>query len=171
MNNEGANAPQEWLVPGYLPLGKLVLLVGPEGVGKSAIALDTVARVTSALPGRQAFGLDYPMPNYPARTLYACCEERLGAQLAAKRLERAGGNPSACTFITGPENYDGSAPPLTLGDIARLQWWLRRMGAHEQRERARADRVAQGAGAGTARQRGPRPGGMLAPAAPGPPRP
>jgi hypothetical protein len=39
-----------WLWPGRIPLGKLTLLVGDPGHGKSLLALDVAARVTRGLP-------------------------------------------------------------------------------------------------------------------------
>jgi AAA domain len=48
-----------WLWPGRLPLGKLAVLDGDPGLGKSAITLDLAARVSagSELPGGGRFGL------------------------------------------------------------------------------------------------------------------
>jgi hypothetical protein len=48
-----ADLPQRelpWLWPGRIPIGKVTLLVGDPGVGKSLIALDVAARVTTAQP-------------------------------------------------------------------------------------------------------------------------
>ncbi len=42
--------PVEWLWPGRIPLGKVTLLAGDPGLGKSLLALDLAARVTRALP-------------------------------------------------------------------------------------------------------------------------
>ncbi len=39
-----------WLWPGRVPLGKMTLLVGDPGLGKSLLALDMAARVTRGLP-------------------------------------------------------------------------------------------------------------------------
>jgi hypothetical protein len=46
----------EWLWPGYIALGKLTVLQGDPGLGKSSLTLDLAARVTAASPmpdGRQ----------------------------------------------------------------------------------------------------------------------
>jgi len=40
----------DWLWPGRIPIGKVTLLVGDPGVGKSLVALDIAARVTRAAP-------------------------------------------------------------------------------------------------------------------------
>lgn len=44
--------PEEvrWLWPGRIPLGKLTLLIGDPGVGKSLLAADLAARVSAGLP-------------------------------------------------------------------------------------------------------------------------
>src|SRR5262249_19558829 len=52
--------PVHWLVPGYLPRGKLVLLAGDGGHGKSTLTLDLAANLTT---GRPCLGLEYdPLP-------------------------------------------------------------------------------------------------------------
>jgi hypothetical protein len=40
----------EWLWPGYLPLGKVVVIDGDPGVGKSTVCLDVAARVSTGSP-------------------------------------------------------------------------------------------------------------------------
>ena len=49
--------PIHWLVPGILPLGKLVLLAGGGGHGKSTLTLALTADLTRGL---SCLGLDYP---------------------------------------------------------------------------------------------------------------
>ena len=39
-----------WLWPGRVPLGKLTLLIGDPGLGKSFVTLDIAARVSRGLP-------------------------------------------------------------------------------------------------------------------------
>jgi len=49
----------EWLWPGRLPLGKLAILDGDPGLGKSLVTLDIAARITTGRPfpdGAAAFG-------------------------------------------------------------------------------------------------------------------
>jgi hypothetical protein len=50
-----APAPVRWLWPGRVPLGKLTILDGDPGLGKSAITLDLAARLSAGLP----------MPDHP----------------------------------------------------------------------------------------------------------
>ena len=42
--------PVEWLWPDQIPIGKVTLLVGDPGSGKSLVALDIAARVSRAAP-------------------------------------------------------------------------------------------------------------------------
>ena len=44
------SAALEWLWPNYLPRGKLVLLDGDPGMGKSLLTIDLVARLSRANP-------------------------------------------------------------------------------------------------------------------------
>src|SRR5262249_3007386 len=44
---EGAVRPVSWLWPGYLASGRLTLLDGDPGVGKSLVSLDPAARLTT----------------------------------------------------------------------------------------------------------------------------
>ena len=44
-----SSAPVHWLWPGRVPLGKLTLLVGDPGLGKSLVAMDVAARVSRGL--------------------------------------------------------------------------------------------------------------------------
>jgi hypothetical protein len=52
-----ARRPVEWLWPLRVPLGKLTLLVGDPGCGKSLLALDMAARVTRGAGDCQILGL------------------------------------------------------------------------------------------------------------------
>jgi len=45
-----ARRPVNWLWPGRVPSGKLTLVAGDPGLGKSLVALDIAARVTRGLP-------------------------------------------------------------------------------------------------------------------------
>ncbi len=62
--------PLRWLVPDILPLGKLVLLAGDGGMGKSTITIDLTARLSR---GECAFGLHYNA--LAGDTLIATCED------------------------------------------------------------------------------------------------
>jgi hypothetical protein len=42
--------PVHWLWPGYIPAGKLTLLDGDPGLGKSLISIDLAARLSTGRP-------------------------------------------------------------------------------------------------------------------------
>src|SRR5262249_8260343 len=66
-----APQPIHWLVPGYLPLGKTLLIAGDGGHGKSSLTLGLTADLTQ---GRPCFGLTYEaLP--PADVLLISCED------------------------------------------------------------------------------------------------
>src|SRR5262245_10377427 len=79
--------PVAWLWPERLPLGKLALLKGDAGVGKSLVALDLCARLSTGrpMPDRS------PGPE-PAAPLGLIAEDN-GANAALPRLLALGSGP------------------------------------------------------------------------------
>jgi AAA domain len=69
--------PLRWLVPGYLPLGKLVLGAGDGGHGKSTMTLRLAADLSR---GRPALGLDYA-DAVRGETLLISCEDDSGGKI------------------------------------------------------------------------------------------
>ena len=51
---DGMSTNLHWLWPGKIPFGRVTLLEGPAGVGKSFVALDLVARLSDDRPGTAA---------------------------------------------------------------------------------------------------------------------
>ena len=76
----------DWLWSGRIPYGKLTLLEGDPGLGKSALTIDLAARVTRgiALPGGEPFE--------PATVIFLCAEDGV-ADTIRPRLEAAVGDP------------------------------------------------------------------------------
>jgi hypothetical protein len=101
--------PVTWLVPNYLPLGKLILFAGDGGQGKSALTLGLAADLTR---GRPCFGLDYPAPA-PCNVLIASCEDGV-ADTIVPRLIAAGADRSRIEKIEGVRGPDGSLLPFNL---------------------------------------------------------
>jgi hypothetical protein len=95
-----------WLVPGMLPLGKLVLLAGHGGLGKSAISIDLAARLSR---GESAFGLNYPAIS--GGTLVITCEDDREDTILP-RLLAAGAALQHIHFLDGvsPEENGRPAP-------------------------------------------------------------
>lgn len=75
-----------WLWPGRVPLGKLILLDGDPGLGKSTLALDLAARVSAGLPMPFA-AADTAAP--PAGVVVLSAEDGI-ADTIRPRLEAAG---------------------------------------------------------------------------------
>src|ERR671917_1290149 len=83
----------EWLWPGRLPLGKLAVLDGDPGLGKSALTLDLAARVSA--------GLELPDGGRsgPAGVVLLSAEDGLEDTIRP-RLDAAEGDPSRVAALT-----------------------------------------------------------------------
>jgi hypothetical protein len=97
--------PVEWLVPAYVPRGKLMLLAGDGGLGKSTITLDCAACLTT---GRPCFGLVYPAPA-PCEVLLVSCEDDWSDTIVP-RLVAAGADRSRIYRVDGVRLKDGTVP-------------------------------------------------------------
>ena len=101
--------PLDFLVPGYLPLGKLAMIAGDGGLGKSLLTLDLAAAITT---GRPAFGLDY-QPAPAAGVLIINCEDDR-TDTIVPRLIAAGADLSRCHYVTATRNDRGQIEPFSL---------------------------------------------------------
>jgi len=112
----------EWLWPGRVPLGKLTLLAGDPGLGKSLVSLDMAARVSR--------GTAWPetplLPQTAGKVVLFNAEDDL-ADTIAPRLDRAGADDSKIIAVEGVESRgpDGAKPLrwcFTLeNDLPRLE--------------------------------------------------
>ena len=103
----------DWLWPGHLACGKVSLLTGRSGDGKSLIIADLIARVTS--------GHNWPdeTPQNPARVLLLSPQHGL-KDMVLPRLDAAGANLSAVQIVStvtrletaGREYRDAFSLPL-----------------------------------------------------------
>jgi hypothetical protein len=91
-----AMKPLKFLVPGVLPRGKLVLLAGRGGLGKSTITADIAARLSR---GERAMGLEYDPPP-PCEVIFATCEDDPEDTLVP-RLAAAGADLDKIHFPAG----------------------------------------------------------------------
>ena len=85
--------PVEWLWYPYIPLGKLTVLQGDPGEGKSTFALNVVARITTG----------QPMPDgVPVKgkrvAIYQCAEDGI-ADTIKPRLQQAGADCERVAYI------------------------------------------------------------------------
>jgi hypothetical protein len=108
--------PVRWLVPGYLPRGKLVMLAGDGGHGKSTLTLHLTACLTT---GRPCFGVAYePLPA--CEVLLVSCEDDY-ADTVVPRLLSAGAELSRVFRVDGIKDKDGNLHPFSLDHLVRVE--------------------------------------------------
>jgi hypothetical protein len=99
-----------------VPLGKLTLVAGDGGQGKSTISLDITGAVTS---GRTCCGLTYDPPP-PADVLLISCEDD-AADTVVPRLLSAGADLKRCHSVQGIVTAKGGRAPFSLDHIHALR--------------------------------------------------
>lgn len=101
-----------WLWPGWLPRGKLVVLEGDPGTGKSTLALDLAARLSTGRPmpdGAQLEGAE--------SVVMLTAEDGL-ADTVRPRLEAAGGDANRVVIVTSVRDPEGAIRmPSIPGDV------------------------------------------------------
>jgi hypothetical protein len=108
--------PLRWFVPGYLPLGKVVLLAGDGGHGKSCLTLHMVACLTR---GRPCLGLRYANP-LEGEALVISCEDDY-ADTVVPRLLAAGADLSRVHRVDGVLGPDGKPQPFSMAHYEALE--------------------------------------------------
>jgi RecA-family ATPase len=105
-----------WLWPGRIPLGKVTVLDGDPGLGKSLISIDLTARVTTAreMPGGTASDL-----TARAGVVLLSAEDDL-ADTIRPRLDAAGADCSRIVALTGVREAQGQRLP-DLADLEAIQ--------------------------------------------------
>jgi AAA domain len=111
--------PVSWLWPGRIPLGKLTILDGNPDLGKSLLALDWGARLSTGRPFP-----DCETTIGPASALVLSAEDAAGDTIAP-RLEGLGADMSR-VFIWQRERVDEDWPWRLPRDLHRLDAALRR---------------------------------------------
>lgn len=111
----------EWLWPGRIALGKLTLIAGDPGLGKSFLTLDCAARIT-----RGAAWPDLPESPMPAGGVVLLNAEDGIADTIRARFDAAGGDPTRVVIVDGinaiRENGQSSERQFDLSiDIAALE--------------------------------------------------
>lgn len=103
-----APEPVRWLWPGRIPLGKLTLLDGDPGLGKSTLLLDLAARVSrgALMPDEVRSELEGP-----AGTVLLTAEDGL-ADTIRPRLDAAGGDPERVAALQSIQAEEGGEPRL-----------------------------------------------------------
>jgi hypothetical protein len=98
--------PIEWLWNGYLPKGKLTLLAGDGGTGKSTISFNLTATITTA--GQWPDGT---LCVKPGNVLIFSTEDD-PADTIKPRLIAAGADVARCSIITGTVDENGQRQPF-----------------------------------------------------------
>lgn len=102
----------KWLRRGWIPLGGISLLAGPPGIGKSTLAIDTVARLSRG-----------ELTGSPQPSLIVTAEDSLSA-VVAPRL-RAAEADMDLVLLPEPEREDA----LWLPDaVAEIRQWVEQHG-------------------------------------------
>ncbi len=104
-----------WLWRDRIPLGKLTLMVGDPGDGKSYLSMAMAAALTrgAALP-------EGDMPDGPAHVLLANYEDGL-ADTIRKRADLLGADVRRLHVIEGTRDKEGRPRPFDTGDLPNLE--------------------------------------------------
>ena len=113
--------PVQWLWKGWLARGKLHLIAGTPGQGKTTIAMAFAATVTRA--GRWPDGTGSDMGNVVVWSGEDDCEDTL-----LPRIQACGGDPKRISFITGTRRDGVKCSFDPAKDIASLESAINRIG-------------------------------------------
>jgi hypothetical protein len=113
----------EWIWPGYLARGKLHMMDGDPGLGKSTAALDIAARLS-----RGATMPDGSPGTTPAGVVILTAEDGL-ADTVRPRLEAAGADLERIVALTGIVDGDGERMPGLPLDLAAIEAGIRQVDA------------------------------------------
>lgn len=92
--------PVSWLWPGRIPRGKVTLIAGDPGLGKSFLTMDIAARVTRGGSSRGDWPDGQGTLRAPGEVLVLNAEDD-AADTLLPRLIAAGGDPSKVRFVEG----------------------------------------------------------------------
>lgn len=120
--------PIQWLWPNRFPLGKLSLVAGVQGKGKSFLTLDMAARLTTGTPWPDSDGRALPVSN----VLLLAAEDNANDTICP-RLDALKANSARVVLIKGTKcldgdgrRADGSVPFDLSRDLHRLNDMLER---------------------------------------------
>lgn len=120
--NDVEPEPVEWLWPGRIALGKLTLIAGDPGLGKSFLTLDLAARVSTGTPWP-----DSPSTSNPTGSVILMNVEDDIADTIRPRLDAAGADVSRVVALDAVRNRNARTGELVeslfnlQSDIPRLE--------------------------------------------------
>ena len=106
----------DWLWPGRIPIGKVTVIAGDPGMGKSFVTIDLIARASAgwALPGTGS-----PYRRRVGVVLFNAEDD--AADTIRPRLDAAEADNDRVTILEGVRNADGTAKGFTLDDLDVLE--------------------------------------------------
>lgn len=104
----------DWLWPGYIPFGKITLLDGDPGLGKSLFTIDLASRLTTGQP------MPDGTPSIQGGVVLMSLEDGL-ADTIVPRLEVAGANKSKIVSLQGVKDSDGQYRFPTVEDVQAIK--------------------------------------------------
>src|SRR2546423_10139990 len=107
-----------WFWPGRIAYGKLTLLIGDPGLGKSQLALDVAARLTRGQP------LPTGEATAPGAVIVLSAEDG-AADTVRPRFDACGGDPARFALEVSPDD-DDATPPDLVRDLADLRAEIQR---------------------------------------------
>jgi hypothetical protein len=122
--------PVAWLWPSRIPLGKLTILDGDPGLGKSVLTLSLAAAVTRgwAMPLEPREPGDEPDVREPAGVVLLNAEDGLEDTIRP-RLDAAGADVERVLALDKIPDGDGFRLPVLPQDMLYIKLAVRRMGA------------------------------------------
>src|SRR5215218_3327116 len=120
-----APEPLRWLWPGRIPAGKITLLEGDPGLGKSTLLCELAARISRGepLPGADTLAA----PGVPRGVLLFSAEDDVHDTIRP-RIDAAGGNPQRIvSFLAVPDGTDTGRPFALPRDLPILDALIQRL--------------------------------------------
>lgn len=111
--------PLRWLVKPYVPMGKLTIIAGPGGHGKSTVTLSLGAALSRA----DLSFAGIPIETRKTDSLFIACEDDVSDTLAPRALA-LGADMTRLHHVDGTRDEDGRLQPFGMDDMDALKDYL-----------------------------------------------